>query len=84
MFDVEYSAKATKALRRLDRVAQDRVSRTIGILRNNPRPPRATRLVGEADLWRVRTGDYRIIYSIEDDRLVVFVVAVGHRREIYR
>ncbi len=40
--------------------------------------------MGEADLWRVRTGDYRIIYSIEDDRLVVFVVAVGHRREIYR
>lgn len=84
MFDVEYSAIAKKALRKLDRVAQDRVSRTIEILRNDPHPPRATRLVGEADLWRVRTGDYRIIYRVENDRLVVFVVAVGHRREIYR
>ncbi|MEO5341331.1 MAG: type II toxin-antitoxin system RelE/ParE family toxin [Magnetococcus sp. MYC-9] len=41
------------------------------------------KLEGTADTWRIRTGDYRIIYTIEDDRLVVLVVKIGHRREVY-
>ena len=41
-------------------------------------------MVGGAGEWRVRTGDYRIVYEIEDDRLLVLVVSVGHRREIYQ
>ena len=42
------------------------------------------KLAGEDDLWRIRVGDWRIIYAIEDDKLIVFIVKVGHRREIYR
>jgi len=50
----------------------------------NPRPPGATKLEGGGELYRIRSGDYRIIYQIRDDRLVVLVVIVGHRREVYR
>ena len=67
----------------MDRVARDRVLRTIEILRGTPRPPRAIQLVGSKELWRVRTGDYRIIYRVEDERLVVRVVKVGHRGDVY-
>jgi len=41
-------------------------------------------LAGSGDLWRIRVGDYRVVYTINDDRLVVTVVRVGHRREVYR
>ena len=49
-----------------------------------PRPPAATRLVGGAGEWSVRTGDYRVIYEIDDDELVVLVLRVGHPRDIYQ
>ena len=54
------------------------------LLADDPRPPGATPLVGPPGVLRVRTGDYRILYLVEDDRLIVLVVAVGRRREIYR
>jgi len=54
------------------------------LLSVDPRPPAATRLVGGAGEWRVRTGDYRIVYEIVDDQLIVLVLRMGHRREIYR
>jgi mRNA interferase RelE/StbE len=47
-------------------------------------PPAAKQLVGGAGEWRVRTGDYRIAYEIDDDVLVVLVLTIGHRREVYR
>jgi mRNA interferase RelE/StbE len=53
-------------------------------LAEEPRPPAAAQLVGGADEWRVRTGDYRIVYEIRDGELLVLVLAVGHRQEIYR
>jgi mRNA interferase RelE/StbE len=43
-----------------------------------------TKLQGEASAWRIRVGDYRILYTIEDRRLVVLVIKIGHRREVYR
>jgi len=52
-------------------------------LRDDPRPPGCVKLSG-LDFYRVRQGDYRIIYEIEDQRLIVIVVKVGHRRGIYR
>ena len=61
-----------------------RLQAAIELLGNEPRPPAATRLVGGAGEWRVRTGAYRIVYEIEDERLLVLVLSVGHRREIYQ
>jgi mRNA interferase RelE/StbE len=83
-FEVRYAASAARQLRRLDRAAQTRILRTIEILRTNPRPPRAKQLVGGSGEWRVRTGDYRIIYEIHDGELLILVLRIGHRREVYR
>lgn len=52
-------------------------------LANNPRPEGSQKLSGQSDRYRIRQGNYRIIYFIEDERLVVVVVKVGHRREVY-
>jgi mRNA interferase RelE/StbE len=53
------------------------------LLAVDPRPPAAQKLVGR-DEWRVRTGDYRVLYRIDDGVVIVVVVDLGHRREIYR
>jgi mRNA interferase RelE/StbE len=53
-------------------------------LAGHPRPPGCEKLVGAEDLYRIRVGDYRIIYQIRDELLLVLVVKIGHRREIYR
>lgn len=58
--------------------------RRIAALAEDPRPRRCTKLEGEEDLYRVRAGDYRILYAIRDELLLVLVVRVGHRRDVYR
>ena len=63
---------------------QGRIQAAIDILAEEPRPPAAKRLVNFAGEWRVRVGDYRIVYDIHDDELVVLVLSAGHRREIYK
>ncbi|WP_454778166.1 type II toxin-antitoxin system RelE family toxin [Georgenia muralis] len=83
-YQVVLAPAAARELRRFDPTARRRVQAVLELLAENPRPPAATRLVGGAGEWRVRTGDYRVIYEIEDDRLVVLVLRAGHRREIYR
>ncbi len=61
-----------------------RVVRRIAALANNPRPPGCEKLAGRNNRYRVRQGSYRIVYSVEDRELIVWVVRVGHRREVYR
>ena len=82
-YRVEVAAAAVRQLRKLDRPAQRRVQAAIELLAVEPRPSGAKKLVGGDGDWRVRTGDYRIVYEIHDSVLLVLVVAVGHRREIY-
>lgn len=74
---------ALRQLRKLDPVARRRVQAALDLLADDPRPPAAKRLVNFAGEWRVRVGDYRIVYDLRGDLLVVLVLAVGHRREIY-
>jgi len=62
---------------------RQRIIQRIGLLADNPRPPGCTRLSGY-DRYRIRMGSYRIVYGIEDDALVVYVVKVGHRKDVYR
>ena len=83
-YRVEFAPSALRQLRKLDRVAQRRVQAAVELLAGEPRPSGAKKLVGGDGEWRVRTGDYRIIYEIHDGILLVLVVAVGHRRDIYR
>ena len=83
-YKVAFTPAANRQLRKFDPQVRRRVQAAIELLAADPRPPAATQLVGGAGEWRIRTGDYRIVYESEEDRLLILVLAVGHRREIYR
>jgi mRNA interferase RelE/StbE len=82
-YRVEVRPAAVRALRNIDRNARPRIEGAIALLAEDPRPPASRPLRGR-DGYRVRVGDYRIIYTIQDDVLLIVVVTLGHRREIYR
>ena len=79
---VEVAPAALRQLRKLDPPAKRRVQAAIGLLADQPRPSGAKKLFGGEGEWRVRTGDYRIVYAVHDNVMVVLVVAIGHRRDI--
>ena len=83
-YRIEVAPSVARRLRKLDQSARRRVQAAIELLASDPRPPGAKMLVGGDGEWRVRTGDYRVVYEIHDDKLVILVLAVGHRREIHR
>ena len=80
---VRITPAAERQLRKFDPQVRRRLHAAIDILAEQPRPPAAIQLVGGAGEWRVRTGDYRIIYEINDGELIVLVLRLGHRREVY-
>ncbi|MGO9027350.1 MAG: type II toxin-antitoxin system RelE family toxin [Acidimicrobiales bacterium] len=81
-YSVQLSPAASRQLSEFDPDARRRLQAVIELLAENPRPPAATRLVGGTGEWRVRTGDYRVIYEIHDEGLLVLVLRTAHRREI--
>ncbi len=83
-YRVEISRRAVKAIAGLERADQLRVRAAIDLLAGEPRPRGCVKLAGETSAYRVRVGDFRIVYEVIDDRLVIHVVRVGHRRDIYR
>ncbi|WP_423920914.1 type II toxin-antitoxin system RelE family toxin [Candidatus Poriferisodalis sp.] len=83
-FKVEIARRAVKSIARLPRREQLRVRAAVDLLADEPRPPGCVALADEDSVYRVRVGDYRIVYQVVDDRLVVQVVRVGHRRDVYR
>ncbi|WP_128774306.1 type II toxin-antitoxin system RelE family toxin [Actinomyces oricola] len=83
-YRIELSPAAARQLRKLDGPALLRVQAVVELLARQPRPAGAKKLVGGRGEWRVRTGDYRIIYEIDDGVLLVLILAIGHRRDIYR
>ncbi len=86
MYTIEIHPDAQGELAGLPRKVQRQIDRKIRALASDPRPQKAIPLKGKKNkgFWRVSSGDYRIIYQIADDILVVFVVKVGHRKDIYR
>ena len=83
-YTIEFSPRAARDFKSLGPETQRRFKPRIDALADNPRPHGVEKLHGEEGLFRVRAGDYRIVYSIMDDRLVVLLVKIGHRREVYR
>ncbi|MBA2531472.1 MAG: type II toxin-antitoxin system RelE/ParE family toxin [Nocardioidaceae bacterium] len=83
-YRLRLAPSAARQLRKFDPQVRRRIQAALELLADDPRPPNATRLVGGSGEWRVRTGDYRIVYEIHDDVLLVLVLPVGHRREVYR
>ncbi|AND15649.1 plasmid stabilization protein [Rathayibacter tritici] len=73
---------AVKALRGIDQRDRKRIQGVIALLGEDPRPPGATALRGRPGL-RVRVGDYRILYTVDDGVLLVVVITLGHRRQVY-
>jgi mRNA interferase RelE/StbE len=82
-YEVRFDPVAAKALSKLDRPIRLRVAGVIETLAQDPRPPAAAQLRGDTSLWRIRAGDYRIVYVIQDRVLLVLVVKIGHRRDVY-
>jgi mRNA interferase RelE/StbE len=82
-FRVEFLPAAERAFWKLTPEVRNRLRPRIDALAEIPRSPGSKKLVGE-DRWRIRVGDWRIVYQVDDDRLVVLVVRVGHRGDIYR
>ena len=84
MYQVVIERRAEKDMDRLAQQVRRRVVEAILGLASDPRPPGCRKLVGSDDDWRIRVGDYRVIYQIADAVRVVRVYRVRHRREVYR
>ena len=83
-YGVILKPSAARELRKLAKPIQRRIGKKIDELAENPRPPDAKSLAGGEGFLRVRAGEYRIVYTVRDRALIVLVVRIGHRRDIYR
>lgn len=83
-YTVEISKRAEKQLKKLSPELQERIQVKIDDLATEPRPNGVKKLKGRENGYRIRVGDYRIIYDIYDDVLLITVVEVGHRSEVYK
>ena len=83
VYRVEFTTAAAKEVRKLDPQVRRRVLAAIAGLERDPRPAGVRKLTGFDDAWRIRIGDYRVLYEIVDERVLVTVFRVAHRREVY-
>ena len=83
-YRIALAPPAARQLRKFDPPVRRRIQAALELLAAEPRPPAATQLVGGSGEWRVRTGDYRIVYEIKDDRLLVLVLRAGTPRGLYQ
>jgi len=83
-YTLTLARSARKELERFPASISDRILDRVEMLQENPRPSGVTKLRGEKNLWRIRVGDYRVIYSIDEAHRVVDVSVIRHRRDVYR
>jgi len=83
-YKIVINSKTEKMLSKIEKSIAVRIRDKIRLLSEHPRPSGMTQLKGYDNAFRIRVGDYRIIYEIDDDRVLILVVNVGHRREVYR
>ena len=83
-YTVVFARSARKELQELDRTVANRILKRIEALTREPRPSGCKKLEGTDNLWRIRIGDWRVVYSVDDTRLLVEVSVIRHRREAYR
>ena len=82
-YDVALTSSAEKELKKLSGQLTARIVPRLENLASNPRPPGCKKLVGGDDEWRIRVGDYRLVYTIDDAKLLVEVTRIRHRSEVY-
>ena len=83
-YRIEVKKSAAKALKKISRTDRKRIVDKIDELAENPDGPDTIKMKGDNPFHRVRVGDYRIVYEIQDDILLVLIVKIGHRKDIYR
>lgn len=84
-YEVEISESAEKFLEKVPKKDRSRIMEKIDTLADDPMPSGSVKLQGQRPaLYRIRSGDYRVVYSIKKDVLIILVVEIGHRREVYR
>ncbi len=83
-YEVRLARRAARSLASLERREQQRIRAALDILTSNPRPPNCVAWQGEDCVYRVRVGDYRIVYEVLDLVFLIHVVRIGHPREVYR
>jgi mRNA interferase RelE/StbE len=83
-YQIEFAPAATRQFKKLPREVQVRITRRIDTLAERPRPDGVKKLEGEGSLYRLRVGDYPVIYTIEDKLLLVLVLTLGKRADVYR
>lgn len=82
-YELRFKPSVAKDLRGVPKSGVRRLLNRIELLRDDPRPTGCEKLTGR-ELYRLRQGVYRVVYSVDDDRVVIEVIKVGHRREVYR
>ena len=83
-YRIEFKPSAAKEFSQLPKNIQKRITAKVNTLADNPRPRGVEKLEGRENRYRIRVGDYRVTYEIHDEVLLVLVVRIGHRREVYR
>jgi mRNA interferase RelE/StbE len=83
-YTVTFARSARRELESLENATINRIFTRIGSLSDDPRPRDCVKLRGRKDLWRLRVGDYRVIYAVDDDQRIVDIIAVRHRRDAYK
>ena len=81
---VEFTTAAAREVRKLEPSVRRRVLAALAVLEEEARPAGARKLSGSSDAWRIRIGDHRALYEVQEDRVLVTVFRVAHRREVYR
>ncbi|MBW4650259.1 MAG: type II toxin-antitoxin system RelE/ParE family toxin [Kastovskya adunca ATA6-11-RM4] len=84
VYQVEIAPAAQRQIRKLTTDVQQKIIQRLEALAVDPYPAGVVKMRGEQSLYRVRLGDYRIIYEIQDEELLILVLKVGHRRDVYK
>jgi mRNA interferase RelE/StbE len=83
-YRIEFTPRAERDFKSLDGSIRGRIKQRIDSLAENPYPSGIRKIEGEDDLYRLRVGDYRILYQVKEKILLVLIVGMGHRRDVYR
>jgi len=83
-YRIEFTPRAVREIKALDRPIRSRIARRINTLAQNPHPQGIKKIGGEDELYRLRVGDYRILYQVKAKLLLVLIIGIGHGREVYR
>jgi len=83
-FDIQWKASAKKELRKIDKTEIPKILKEIELLENDPYPTNHKKILGTEHIFRIKIGNYRVVYSVENQKLIIEIIRVRHRKEAYR